>query len=77
MADAPPKQGDKADVRCAFVTSRPGEHNLGKKPEENWCHGCKFYICDACDAPFGPPGIGKHDVNVHDPKADDEGEEAD
>lgn len=66
-----PKEGDKADVRCAFVGTRPGKHDLGEKPEGAWCHGCGFYICDACDSPFGVSGPG-HDVAEHDPNADEE-----
>lgn len=66
-----PKSGDKADVRCAFVLDRPGRHDLGAKPDQSWCFGCAFYVCDGCDSPFGAPGIGKHDVNVHDPNSEE------
>lgn len=56
------KQNDVADVRCAFDNGR-GKHDLGTEPEDMWCHGCKFYICDGCSKNISP--MGRHDVSEH------------
>ena len=71
-APVTPKKGDKADKRCAFVISRPHKkHDLDKDPGMNWCTGCKQYICETCDSPFGVMGHG-HDVNRHNPDSTEE-----
>lgn len=75
-----PKKGDKEDKRCAFTGADSSKKHL-PVTEEDWCHGCDFYICDNCDSPFGVPGIGKHDVTAHElareENAEDEDEGAD
>ncbi len=57
-----PKQGDKTDHRCGLVENRRGPHKL-QEGEENWCHGCQFYICDDCSLNAGL--MGRHDVMDH------------
>lgn len=63
-----PKQNDKDDVRCAFVDRR-GKHDLGERPDDMWCHGCHFYVCEDCSLNIGI--MGRHDVTEH---LDGEGE---
>lgn len=61
--NARPKKGDMSDKRCAFVADRPGKHDLGKDPDEMWCSGCGFYLCESCDDNMQP--FGAHDVIEH------------
>lgn len=60
-----PAKGDREDKRCAFVERGDGkdEHSLGADPNETWCYGCEFHICQACSKNLM---ISKgHDVTDH------------
>lgn len=65
-----PQKNDKSDVRCAFIRDRRGLHKLDKNPDDSWCSGCGFYVCEDCDSPHGAPW-GDHDVAEHDPDGDE------
>jgi len=65
MAADLPKKGDKADVRCGFTGTVKGDHDLGKKPDDLWCSGCQFYVCEGCDVSAGETSGPGHDVMEH------------
>lgn len=58
-----PMKDDKADRRCGLIDNRDGDHTL-HKGDEDWCHGCKFYVCDGCSQNMSLFG-GGHDIMDH------------
>ena len=43
-------------------------------PEDNFCHGCKEFVCDGCSGGFNAP-MGGHDLMDHEEALDDEDDE--
>lgn len=56
--------GNQQDRRCALE----GQQDMACKPlldgDDDWCFGCKFYICDAHSRNLEHGGHG-HDVMEH------------
>lgn len=71
-----PEGGNPDDRRCGLIDERPGDHTL-QEGDEDWCYGCKFYICEGCSKNHELP-FGLHAPKVHleeeedEPDADDE-----
>lgn len=43
--------------------------------EGAFCHGCKVYVCDACDVTCGTLPTGSHEPKDHRVDPDDEGDD--
>ena len=58
-----PKKNDRTDKRCGLCYE-PCE-------DDQFCHGCKFYICeDHSGSPWGPHDILEHKDPLDDPYDD-------
>lgn len=67
-----PAKNDPSDKRCAFVLDGCKGANGKVNADEDWCHGCQFYVCEPCAMNINMP-FGSHDVMAHhDEDEDDE-----
>ena len=62
MSTVKPVKGDKNDKRCAFTETHKGDHTMDD-PDDHWCHGCRYYVCENCSVNLTL--MGSHDVMEH------------